>query len=76
MESPFYRENLESVLAFTGGAHVLNISQVGQYTGLGDPRTIRRHFPYFMNNIISAETLTKCLSGTPPKGLRKKVALQ
>lgn len=73
MEFPFYRENLESILLFSGGVHMLTVSQVGQYTGLKDTRTVNRHFPYFINGRISAETLAKCLSSPPPKGLKKQV---
>lgn len=73
MESPFYRENLESILLFSGGAHMLTVSQVGRYTGLKDTRTVNRHFPYFIDGRISAETLAKCLCSAPPKGLKKQV---
>lgn len=72
MESPFYRENLESILLFSGGAHTLTVSQVARYTGLKDNRTVNRHFPYFINGRISAETLAKCLCSAPPKGLKKQ----
>lgn len=72
MELAFYRENLESILAFSGGNHTLTVSEVGRYTGLKDTRTINRHFPYFVRGRISAETLAKCLCAPPPKGMKKK----
>ena len=38
MEHPAYRENLEQILAFTGGRHLLNIKDVKAFTGLKDYR--------------------------------------
>lgn len=72
MEAQFYRENLESILAFSGGKHTLTVSEVGRYTGLVDTRTVNRHFPYFVRGRIAAETLARCLCSPPPKGLKKK----
>lgn len=70
MESPFYRVNLESILEYTQGRHLLSVTDVMRYTGLGDTRTVRRRFP-FVNGGISAETLAKCLSAVPEKGLKR-----
>lgn len=75
MNLDFYWENLESILKFSGGVHMLTVSQVGRYTGLTDTRTVHRNFPYFINGRISAETLAKCLSSTPPKGLRRRAGM-
>lgn len=71
MESPFYRENLESVLEHFGRKHLLSAVDVCEYTGLKDTRTVRKFYPYFVNGYISAETFAKCLSSAPPKGLKK-----
>ena len=71
MESSFYRVNLESILEYTQGRHLLSVTDVMRYTGLGDTRTVRRRFPYFTNGSISAETLAKCLSTVPAKGLQR-----
>ena len=72
MESPFYRENLESVLEHFGHKHLLSPSEVCAYTGLKDTRTVQKFYPYFMNGYISTETLAKCLGAAPPKGLKKQ----
>jgi len=61
-ENDFYRDNLEQILAFTQGRQVLTVTEVGRFTGLKDPRTIRRHFP-FSDSRISAATLARCLCG-------------
>lgn len=45
IEHPAYRDNLEQILKFTGGKQVLTVSQVREFTGMVDSRTIRRHFP-------------------------------
>lgn len=58
-----YRDNLADVLEFTNGRRLLTVTEVGRYTGLRDVRTIRRRFPYFQGNYISAVTLARCLSG-------------
>lgn len=63
MEHPAYRDNLEQVLQFTGGRQMLNVTEVGRFTGLKDPRTIKRRFPYFVDNYISAATLARCMCG-------------
>lgn len=73
MESAFYRENLESILDRFGGRHMLSLQDVRDYTGFRDNRTVKRLFPYFVSGYISAETLAKCLSASPPRGLKRKV---
>ena len=57
-----YRDNLEQILAFSGGSHLLSVADVGRFTGLKDCRTIKRRFP-FVDNYISAATLARCLCG-------------
>ncbi len=57
-----YRDNLRSILEFSGGRHVLSIGEVRDYTGFRDYRAIKKRFP-FRDNYISAETLARCLSG-------------
>lgn len=71
MEYPFYRETLEGVLAHSGGKHMLTMDEVRSYTGLKEHRTIKRHFPYFVGGIISAENLARCLCAPPPKRTKK-----
>ena len=71
MENPFYRDNLEAILTHFGNKHYLSVREVGAYAGMKDPRTVRRHFPYFVGGYISAETLAKCLAGSPPKRGRR-----
>lgn len=61
-ERPTYRDNLEDILAFTGGKRILTINDVRQYTGLVDIRTIKRHFP-IQKGVIAAATLARCLAG-------------
>lgn len=60
-ETEFYRDNLEAILAFTGGKQLLSIKQVGEFT---DPRkyeTLHKRFP-FQQGYISAPTLARCLA--------------
>lgn len=57
-----YRENLEDILAFSGGRRLLALSEVRAYTGFKDDRTLKRRYP-FKDGYISAATLAKCLSG-------------
>lgn len=61
-EHEFYRDNLEQVLAFTGGRQLLTVVEVGRFTGLKDARAIKRRYP-FVNNCISAATLARCMCG-------------
>lgn len=63
MEPFAYRDNLSDILTFTGGRRLLTVAEVGKYTGLRDPRTIKRRFPCFKDNRISAATLARLLSG-------------
>lgn len=72
MESPFYRENLESVLDHFGRKHLLSAVEICEYTGLSDTRTARKRYPYFIDGYISAETFAKCLGSAPPKGTKKQ----
>lgn len=62
MEHPDYRNNLEQILLFTGGKQLLSVSEVCQFTGIVDPRTARKHFP-FVGRRISAATMARCLCG-------------
>lgn len=61
MESRYYRDNLEAILSFTGGRHVLTVEDVRQFTGIKDGRTLHRRFP-FCGHTISAPTLARALS--------------
>lgn len=63
MEHPYYRDNLEQILSFTGGRQLLTITDVRKFTGLKDHRTIKKKFPYFVDNCISAATLARCMCG-------------
>ena len=67
MEHPAYRDNLEQILSFTGGRQLLTITDVRKFTGLKDPRTIKKKFPYFVDNCISAATLARCMCGGEKK---------
>ena len=62
-EHPYYRDNLEQILAFTGGRQLLNIADMKTFTGIKDPRTLRRHFPLDKDGYISAATLARALCG-------------
>ena len=62
-EHQFYRDNLEQILAFTGGRHLLTIKDVKGFTGIADSRTINKRFP-MVDGYISAATLARCLCGT------------
>ena len=66
-ELPDYRDNLESILAFSGGAQLLGVGQVKRYC-FGeekaqhvDNRRVKRMFP-FKGSTISAATLARCMS--------------
>ena len=57
-----YRDNLQAILEFTNGRHLLFVGEVLKYLGLSDTRVVRKHFP-IKDNYISAETLARCLAG-------------
>lgn len=57
-----YRDNLASILEFTGGAHTLNITDVCRYTGISKRETVRRHYN-FSRGRITAEALARALAG-------------
>ena len=63
MEHPAYRDNLEQILAFTGGRQLLNLSDIRKFTGMKDLRTIQHHFPLQKGGYISAATLARQLCG-------------
>lgn len=58
-----YRDTLADILEFSGGKRMLSITDVRQYTGLRDGRTIHKRFPYFQNGYIPATTLARLLCG-------------
>lgn len=64
MEGEFYRDNLEQILKFTEGKHLLNISETMRFTGVADSRTARRLFPFNANGYISAATLARSMTKT------------
>ncbi len=57
-----YRDILQDILEFSGGRRLLTISDVRNYTGLRDDRTIKRRYP-FRDGYISAPLLARCMSG-------------
>ena len=60
MERVDYRDNLEEVLSFSGGAHLLTAKAVGQFIGK-DYRTARKMFDFRPDGYISAATLARQL---------------
>lgn len=60
MEKPDYRDNLEGILAFTHGKHLLNITDVAGYLGVSKPTAIKRCS--LDRNGITAESLARSLS--------------
>lgn len=62
MEHPDYRNNLEQVLAFSGGRQLLTVGEAMEFTGVKHYRTIHKLFP-FVNGYISAATMARCLCG-------------
>ena len=62
MEHSAYRDNIEQILAFTGGRQLLNIKDVKAFTGLKDYRAIHRRFT-FVDGYISAATFARQLCG-------------
>ena len=71
MESPYYRDNLEQILAFTNGRQLLTVKEVMDFCGFVDRRTAHRHFP-FIQSRISAATFARCLC-QPDPAARKRV---
>ena len=63
MEHPAYRDNLEQILAFTGGRQLLNIKDIKAFTGIRDPRTVRKRYPMDASGHISAATFARQLCG-------------
>lgn len=61
MEPYAYRENLESILNFTGGRHMISIAEATEYLGFRDPRTVQSRCPYFVDGKVTAETFAKAL---------------
>lgn len=60
MEHPDYRNNLEDILTFTQGRHLLSIGDVQKYTGITNTQTINKRFP-MIKGYISAPALARCL---------------
>lgn len=66
-EQSDYRDNLEAILDFTGGARVLTVGQVKAYcfgeeqAAHVDNRRVKRRYP-FKDGVISAATLARCMS--------------
>ena len=67
MVNDFYYDNLEQILAFTGGRQLLNLADIRKFTGMKDLRTIQRHFPLQKGGYISAATLARQLCGGKKK---------
>lgn len=59
-EKTDYRDNLEDVLSFTGGARMMTALQVAKYTGMCF-NTVKKRYP-FKDGYISAMTLARCMS--------------
>ena len=54
-----YRDNLESILAFTEGRHLLSARDVGKYLGRNE-RTVAKNYNIPKSG-ITAETLARAL---------------
>lgn len=67
MEPFAYRENLQSILAYTGGRHMIGRNEALAYLGFKNPAALYRRCPHFKNGKVSAETFAKSLSGIPKK---------
>ena len=61
MENPYYRDNLEQILSFTQGRHLLRLAEVRRFTGLSDNRTVRKRYPISTDGTISAATLARSM---------------
>lgn len=71
MEPYAYRENLESILEFTGGRHMISISEAKDYLGFVNPRAVHKRCPYFVDQHVTVETFAKSLCDYSKKGKRK-----
>ncbi len=60
-EPATYRDNLEDILAFTGGKRQLALYEVAAYLGR-DPRTVKKVFGIDPKKGVSAPTLARMLS--------------
>lgn len=60
-ELPGYRDRLQEVTQFFGGKQILTIGDVRRYTGMVDPRTIRRHFPFGKRKFITLSEMAWAL---------------
>lgn len=61
-----YRNNLEQILQFTGGTHMLTIADVSRFTGIKKYYVLKKRYP-FIDNYISAATLARCMCGSTQK---------
>lgn len=61
MEPYGYRENLESILAYTGGRHMVSLTEAKDYLGFVNPRAVHKRCPYFVGGYTTAETFAKAL---------------
>ena len=61
MENPYYRDNLEQILAFTQGRHLLTNAEVRRFTGILDARTVKKRYPMSPDGTISAATLARSM---------------
>lgn len=59
-EKEDYRDNLEEILRYTGGRHLMTAKEVGAYCGI-DQRTASKRFNIPLNG-ISVATLARMMS--------------
>lgn len=57
-EKDGYREQLEQILAYSGGKVVLTLKDVRGLTGVKDNRTLKKRY-CFNNGVISASALAR-----------------
>lgn len=57
-----YREILHDILEFSDGRRLLTLTEVRNYTGLRDNRTVKRRFPV-QDGYVAAPMLARCLAG-------------
>lgn len=70
MEAYAYRENLEDILAFTGGKASITLQEAAQYLGLKDTRTVKKRCPKtFAHNWGTVATFAKELCDGKKGGL-------